>query len=147
PLVRRRASQRPQSVSPTRPEMFTGFRTDLRHTIRSALRTPVPTAAILLTMALGIGATAAVSTVVWKVLLQPLTMREPERVLAVYRVIVGTPNIIPSVAYPDLQDWRSRSTSLVGLAPYTGGTATLIRDNGPVPINSTQVGEDFFKVL
>ena len=127
--------------------MFIGFRTDLRHTIRSALRTPAPTAAILLTMALGIGATAAVSTVVWKVLLQPLPLREPDRVLAVYRSIVGTSNIIPSVAYPDLQDWRSRSTSLVGLAPYTGGTATLIRDNGPVPINATQVGEDFFKVL
>lgn len=127
--------------------MFTGFRTDLRHTIRSALRTPAPTAAILLTMALGIGATAAVSTVVWKVLLQPLPMREQDRVLAVYRSIVGTSNIIPSVSYPDLQDWRRRSTSLVGIAPYTGNEATLIRDTGPVPVNATQVGEDFFKVL
>jgi predicted permease len=147
PLVRRRARRRPPTVSPARPEMFTGFRTDLRHTIRSALRTPAPTAAILLTMALGIGATAAVSTVVWKVLLQPLPMREPDRVLAVYRAIVGTSNIIPSVSYPDLQDWRRRSTSLVGIAPYTGNEATLIRDTGPVPVNATQVGEDFFKVL
>jgi predicted permease len=127
--------------------MLTGFRTDLRHTVRSALRTPAPTAAILLTMALGIGATAAVSTVVWKVVLQPLPMREPARVLAVYRAIVGTDKIIPSVAYPDLQDWRSRSTSLVGLAPYTGGAGTLVRETGPVPITTTEVGEDFFKVL
>jgi predicted permease len=147
PLVRRRARRRPPTLSPARPEMLTGFRTDLRHTVRSALRTPAPTAAILLTMALGIGATAAVSTVVWKVLLQPLPMPEPDRVLAVYRVVVDKNIIIPSVAYPDLEDWRSRATSLVGLAPYTGGSATLIRDNGPVPINVTQVGEDFFKVL
>ena len=147
PLVRRRARRRPPTTSPARREMFIGFRTDLRHTVRSALRTPAPTAAILLTMALGIGATAAVSTVVWKVMLQPLPMRESERVLAVFRVIVGTTRIIPSVAYPDLQDWRSRSTSLVGIAPYTGNPATLIRDNGPVPVNATQVGEDFFKVL
>src|SRR5690349_16710461 len=53
PLVRRRARRRPSTVTSSRPEMFIGFRTDLRHTIRSALRTPVPTAAILLTMALG----------------------------------------------------------------------------------------------
>ena len=147
PLVRRRARRRSPTLSPARPEMLNGFRTDLRHTIRSALRTPAPTAAILLTMALGIGATAAVSTVVWKVLLQPLPMHESDRVLAVYRVITGMGTIIPSVSYPDLQDWRSRSTNLVGIAPYTGNPATLIRDSGPVPVIATEVGEDFFKVL
>src|SRR5215204_5139116 len=90
PLVRRRLQRRPPSTAPARPVMFNGFRTELRHAVRSALRTPAPTAAILLTLALGIGATAAVSTVVWKVLLQPLPVRDPARVLAVYRQVVGT---------------------------------------------------------
>ena len=127
--------------------MFNGFRTELRQAVRAAARTPAPTAAILATMALGIGATAAVSTVLWKVLLQPLPVRQPEHVLAVYRVIVGSGKVIPSVAWPDLQDWRQRTKSLAGLAPYTGSEGTLLTRDGPVPVNAVQVGEDFFAVL
>jgi predicted permease len=127
--------------------MFTGFRTDLRQALRFAVRTPAPTGAILVTMALGIAATAAVSTVMWKVLLQPLPVPEPERVLAVYRAVVGSDKVIPSVPFPDLQDWRSRTKSFAGIAPYTGGEATLMTNDGPVAVNAVQVGEDFFKVL
>jgi predicted permease len=147
PLVRRRMRRRPPSTAPTRHDMLDGIRIDLRHALRSALRTPAPTGAILLTMALGIGATAAVSTVVWKVLLQPLPLREPERVLAVYRVVQGTSTIIPSVSYPDLEDWRRRSNSFVGIAPYTGGEGTLLTADGPVAVTVVQVGSDFFPVL
>ncbi len=149
PLVRRRFDRRPLSTPATRarPEMLNGFRTELRHAVRFALRTPAPTAAIVLTMALGIGATAAVSPVVWKLLLQPIPVRQPERVLAVYRVVEGTGTIIPSVSYLDLQDWRRRTRGLSALAPYTGGEGTLITREGPVAVNSVQIGEDFFKVL
>ncbi len=127
--------------------MLNGLRSELRHALRVAGRTPAPTTAILLTMALGIGAVAAVSTVVWKVLLQPLPVVQPERVLAVYRVVERTGAVIPSVAYPDLEDWRRRVTSLSGIAPYTGSEATLITGVGPVPVNAVQVGEDYFRVL
>jgi len=127
--------------------MFSGFRTELRQALRFAARTPAPTAAVLLTMALGIGATAAVSAVVWRVVLQPLPVRQSDHVLAVYRSVVGTGRVIPSVSYPDLQDWRQRTTSLAGLAPYTGSEETLITRDGPVPVNAVQVGEDFFAVL
>lgn len=147
PLVRRRMRRRPPSPVQSRSDMWNGVRLDLRHAFRSAARTPAPTIAILLTLALGIGATAAVSTVVWKVLLQPLPMREPDRVLAVYRVVVGTGTVIPSVAYPDLEDWRRRTKLFAGIAPYTGSEGTLLADDGPVPVNAVQVGEDFFKVL
>jgi len=71
-------------------------------------------------MALGIGAVAAVSTVVWKVLLQPLPVVQPERVLAVYRLVEGTGAVIPSVAYPDLEDWRRRATTSAASHPIPG---------------------------
>ena len=147
PLVRRRMRRRPPTHVPARPDMFSGFRTELRQALRFAARTPGPTAAVLLTMALGIGATAAVSAVVWRVVLQPLPVRQSDHVLAVYRSVVGTGSVIPSVSYPDLQDWRQRTTSLAGLAPYTGSEETLITRDGPVPVNAVQVGEDFFAVL
>jgi hypothetical protein len=147
PLVRRRVRWRPPSAKPARRGMLNGLRTDLRHALRTTARTPALTGAILVTMALGIGATAAVSTVVWKVLLQPLPLRESERVLAVYRVLENTVQTIPSVSYPDLEDWRRRSTSFVGIAPYSNGEGTLIRDEGPLAVNTVDVGEDFFAVL
>jgi putative ABC transport system permease protein len=147
PLVRRRVWRRPPSYRPARPEMLNGFRTELRHAVRAAARTPAPTGAILLTMGLGIGAAAAVSAVVWKVLLQPLPISEPERVLAVYRVAEQTGAVNPSVAYPDLLDWRRQAKSLVGLAPYTDAEGTLIKEEGPVPLRIAQVGTDFFAVL
>jgi predicted permease len=147
PLVRRRLRRRRPSATPARSAMLNGFRTELHHALRFAARTKAPTAAIVLTMALGIGATAAVSTVVWKVVLQPIPVRQPECVLAVYRVIVGTGHVIPSVSYPDLQDWRRRTKGLSGLAPYTGSDGTLITGDGPVPINAVMVGEDFFEVF
>ena len=111
PLARRRMRRRPPTFVPARPDMFSGFRTELRQALRVATRTPAPTAAILLTMALGIGATAAVSAVVWRVVLQPLPVRQSDHVLAVYRSVVGTGRVIPSVSYPDLQDWRQRTTT------------------------------------
>lgn len=95
PLTARRFRRRPASPVHPRPDMLSGLRSELRHALRVALRTPAPTTAILLTMALGIGAVAAVSTVVWKVLLQPLPVVRPERVLAVYRVVEGTGAVIP----------------------------------------------------
>jgi putative ABC transport system permease protein len=127
--------------------MFNGVRHDLRHALRSTARTPALTGAILITMALGIGATAAVSTVVWKVLLQPLPLRDSERVLALYRVMESTGQQIPSVSYPDLVDWQQRSKSFVGIAPYMSSEATLIKDVGPVSIRSVDVGAEFFNVL
>jgi predicted permease len=127
--------------------MLNGFRGELRQALRAAARTPIPTAAILLTMALGVGATAAVSTVVWKVLLQPLPLAEPDRLLAVYRVVERTGAVIPSVAYPDLEDWRRRTRRFAGIAPFTDGEGTLLTDAGPVPLRVAQVGADYFSVL
>jgi hypothetical protein len=147
PLVRRRMRRRPPSVTPGRPDVLHSVRNDLRHALRVAARAPVPTAAIVMTMALGIGATAAVSTVVWKVLVQPLPMRESDRVLAVYRVLEQTGAVLRSVSYPDLEDWRRRTKSFVGLAPFTEGEGTVLADRGPVSVNGVQVGEDFFAVL
>ncbi|HEX6048561.1 MAG TPA: ABC transporter permease, partial [Gemmatimonadaceae bacterium] len=147
PLVARRMQRRSSAPTTPRTAMLNGFRSDLRHALRVAVRTPAPTTAILLTMALGTGALAAVSTVVWKVLLQPLPVMQADRVLAVYRVVVGAGTVIPSVAYPDLEDWRRRATGLAGIAPYTGGEATLITSDGPVPVTAVQVGEDYFGVL
>lgn len=77
PLITRRLERRPTPLRPVRTAVLNGLRSDLRQALRATVRTKAVTAAILLTMALGIGATAAVSIVVWKVMLRPLPLPQP----------------------------------------------------------------------
>ena len=56
---------------------------DVRYALRSLRRTPAFTVAVLLTLALGIGATTAIYTLVHAVLLRPLPFAEPERLVRV----------------------------------------------------------------
>lgn len=127
--------------------MTSDIRPELLNAVRALARTPSVTLAMLLTMVLGVGATGAVSTVVWKVLMQPLPIRDASRVLVVHGRIESLGRDIPAVSYPDLNDWRRRAPSFAGIAGYTGVEGALLGADGPVPLDVAQVGEDFFTVL
>ena len=94
---------------------------DLRFAIRSLLRQPDFSLTAILTLALGIGATTAIFTVVNGVILRPLPFDEPHRIVAVqnYWVNDGTPQ--QNVSAPDFHDWKAQSTSFEAMAYYTGG--------------------------
>src|SRR3954467_2591486 len=62
---------------------------DVRHGFRVLLRAPGFTAAALVTLALGIGATSAIFSVVRTVMLEPLPYHEPDRIVAVWETNRG----------------------------------------------------------
>ena len=72
-----------------RPSVIEDSLRDLRHGFRMLRRSPGFTAAALLTLALGIGATSAVFSVVRTVMLEPLPYRDPDRIVAVWETNRG----------------------------------------------------------
>src|SRR6187200_2318197 len=85
---------------------------DLRVGLRSLIRARALSAAVILTLALGIGANAAIFSVVRGVLLRPLVNRAEDRLVYIRQSAkgIGTENAVFSV--PEIQDLRSRSNTI-----------------------------------
>jgi putative ABC transport system permease protein len=80
------------------------LRQDLRYAIRTLARTPGFVAVTLLTLMLGIGANLAIFTVVNAVLLRPLPIREPDRVVRIFDDLNGAGARDAGMSVPELQD-------------------------------------------
>ena len=117
------------------------------HAIRRALaqlkRRPGFSAAVLLTLALGLGLTAVAFALVEAVLLRPLPYSEPERLAAVWETQPGVPR--RSVAPANFLDWREAG-GFAGLAAYARRRPVLAGDE-PRRITIATVSANFFDVL
>jgi predicted permease len=127
-----------------------GLIQDFRSGIRQLRRNPGFAIVAVLTIALGIGATTAMFSVVNAVLLRPLPFHQPERLLAVgeYDTRHGdAKNLDFSMSYPDILDLRSRSRSLAGIAAYGWSDATLTGLGEPLHVNMAEVSAGLFSLL
>ena len=98
------------------------LRHDIRQTIRMLIANKAFTAAALLTLALGIGANAAVFSMVYGVLLLPLPYPEPERSvrLSEYHPGANPPLSAAFLSNYTIDAWLPSTISLEGIADYTG---------------------------
>src|SRR6185503_8543270 len=90
---------------------------DLRYALRTLLKQPAFTVAAIFTIALGIGATTAIFSVVNALILSPPLIHDPDRVVAIWRSPTDK-RAEGFVSYLDLQDWRKRSHSFEENAGY-----------------------------
>jgi predicted permease len=116
---------------------------DLRFAVRVLRKSPGFTAAALLTLALGIGSTAAIFTVVQNVLLRPLPYPAPAHIMDVNELRNGRPFAVSAV---NLQDWRVRNHSLTVLGAYNTTTMTLGGDT-PERVPAVLAEADVFAAL
>src|SRR5690606_16758980 len=121
---------------------------DLRYAFRSMLQRPGFTLAALLTLALGIGATTAMFSVVQGVLLRPLPYDKIER-LAIFGQgqRLGDPDQISTISVANFIDWRDQSSSFESMALYSRAQITLTGFGDAETIAGAQVTPDFFRVL
>ncbi|HZC18543.1 MAG TPA: permease prefix domain 1-containing protein, partial [Rubrobacteraceae bacterium] len=89
---------------------------DLRYGARSLRKNPGFTLVAVLTLALGIGATTAIFSVVYAVLLRPLPFPEQERLVVAWKKDLTSGNPLVELSFPDFRDWQARSRSFTGLA-------------------------------
>jgi predicted permease len=114
---------------------------DLRCGVRSLRRTPVFTGAALLALALGVGATAAVFSVVNAVLLRPLPYADPDRLVVLLHG--GRDPVSPA----NYLDWRSQSSAFAGMAAAEYTTPTLGGSGQTERVQALRVTPDLFALL
>ena len=91
---------------------------DIRYGVRSFLKRPGFLVIAVSTLALGIGATTAMFTVVNSVLLRPLQFPESERVVLLESVNPQLGVMRSNVSMPDIADWQSQSQSFEQIAAF-----------------------------
>ncbi|HYV09547.1 MAG TPA: ABC transporter permease [Pyrinomonadaceae bacterium] len=118
---------------------------DLRFGIRSLGKRPGFTAISVLTLALGIGASTAIFSVVDGVLLRSLPYPDADQIVQLREV--NERGVRIAFAEPNFLDVRARSHSFQGVAQYSGQLATITGGSEPVRASAYTVSADFFNVL
>ena len=95
------------------------LRTDLRHALRLAGRTPLFTTLTILALALGIGATSAIFAVVNGVLLRPLAVRDPDRVVTVMSYAATQPPSVYGSSPANFMDLRRETRAVSQFAAFS----------------------------
>jgi putative ABC transport system permease protein len=122
---------------------------DVRFGARTLVRRPAFTALAVVTLALGIGANAAIFGVIAGVLLTPPPYAAPERLVTLWEV--GESGNTIHLATPNFLDWQSQSRSFEAMATHPsyrfGGAVAVLGGAEPVRVLAAGVSGDFFRVL
>ena len=120
---------------------------DFRYSIRSLGRQRVFTAAVVLTLAIGIGATTAIYSLLdaawfsWS-----RSFKHADRLAMLYKTWPATGGRGPTSPF-DYRDWRSEVRAFDAVGGYIRGGAVLIAGNEPTRISSVSVSANFFSLL
>ena len=121
------------------------FLQDIRYGIRMLLRTPGPTAIAVLTLALGIGATTGIFSLVDAVLLRPLPYPEPGQLVRVFTVLPTQPHF--PIAIADFYDFRQRASVFSSSALYAERDLDFTLSDRPEHLSGMAVTHEYFRVL
>ncbi|HUN85592.1 MAG TPA: ABC transporter permease [Terracidiphilus sp.] len=140
----------PQAAEPSG-NLFFDFLRDLRYGLRSMLRAPAFSFFAVLTLALGIGASTTVFTVVNTLLLHPLVASDPSHLVCLYTTDVKSQkqsgSLLP-VSYPNLQDYRAGNSALSGLGGFSPPMVMTLTVSGePERFFGELVTQDYFETL
>lgn len=128
--------------------MPTFFR-DIHHAARSLRRSPGFTVTAVATLALGVGATAAIFSCVYALLLQSLPFQDAGRIVSLLEI---HPQIHGGIeaTYPDYEDWKAQQHSFTQIAAYSTlnpETVSLAMDGRAEQVHRVLASGDFFSVL
>ena len=123
------------------------FVQDVRYALRQLRKTPGFTITVLLTLALGIGANAAIFTLVRGVLLKPLVNRDENRIIYIRQSAPGLRDENTTFSVPEFQDLRAGVKTLSEFGDFSTIGFTLIGLGEPREVNAAIVGGSYFNVM
>lgn len=124
-----------------------GLMRDVRHAVRMLVRSPAFSAIAIMTFAVGIGANAAVFSVVDAVLLRPLPYPGADRIALVW-VDNTREHIKEDInSYPNYRDWQAQNSSFQHLAGYALSAYALTGAGDPERLTGAEVTANFFDVM
>src|SRR5262245_37226526 len=128
--------------------LLTDLVRDLRYAGRSLMRTPGFTVVAVVVLALGIGATSAVFSVVSAVWLKPLPFADEDRLVSLWVDLteVGGPARV-EVSPGNYADWRERAPSFESMAAIESGSFNLTGDGEPERLTALNTTSNLFVTL
>lgn len=137
------------------PELFeqsrsymSSFLQDVRFALRTFTRNPSFTTVAVVTMALGIGASTAIFSVVNGVLLRPLPYPDSERLVVVGGTLEGQQGFPRGMTLPGVfADWQEGNTAFQQMAAVSEWTLDLVGEGDPQRLNAAGVSVDFLPLL
>ncbi|MEP6495296.1 MAG: ABC transporter permease [bacterium] len=120
---------------------------DFRYALRTLRRMPAFTTVATLTLALGIGATSAMFTLVNSILLRPLPYPNADRLVKLIQSYPEKGLDTWGVSQQNIVMYRDGATDFAAFAAYRGASLTMRAENGPERLPAVRVTADFFKVM
>jgi predicted permease len=125
------------------------FGQDLRFAVRMLAKNPGFTAVAVLTLALGIGATTAIFSVVNSALLRPLAYRDPQQLYLVREIVPQLAKFYPTLSanLPDFRIWRKQVHAFEDVAIAESTDVTLTGRGEPEVIRGVRASANIFSIL
>jgi predicted permease len=123
------------------------FWSDLKFAARSLARAKGLTLTVVLTLALGIGANAAIFTLVSGVLLKPLANRDEERLIYIRQTARGIGADNATFSVPEIEDLRDRVHTVTSFGDFSTIPFTMVGLGEPREVRSGVVGGTYFEVM
>ena len=118
---------------------------DVRYALRTCARNPAFSVVVVITLALGIGMTTAVFTVVNGVLLRPLPYRDPDRLVMLFYGHHGS--VSPWLSPPDVRDYVGPSDAFAEASSVVPVTVNITGAGDPERLQGARVSWNFFRLL
>jgi len=123
------------------------FLADLRFAVRSLSRATGLTITVVLTLALGIGANAAIFSVVRGVLLRPLVNRDEDRLIYIRQSAPGLNVVNATFSVPEIDDLRARVKSISAFGDFSTIGFTMVGLGEPRVVSAGVVSGSYFDVM
>ena len=130
-----------------RRDWASGVLQDLRLAVRGIRRSPLYALVVAVTFALGIGANAAVFSLLDAVVLRPLPFPDPHRLVRIYEHDTKRDRPFGQVTIADFRDWRSQSSAFERMAAFRFRSFVLTGTGETTTLSAGEVTADFFDLL